>query len=144
MIVYGFYGTGKSTVCEQNKAFYDFDFRHFLFGYRDIDPNEIDFAKIEAEYALQAKLKDKDFDVVFINHHVPNLIDLAFIQDSYQTCLTTLEGRQQGNFVPTEDEFNLEKENVSSVPNIIILTEGSYISSHMNILKGDLNGLHTD
>lgn len=139
MIIYGFYGTGKSTICASHPEFHDFDFHYFMHQYRfssyGIEAHEVTFAEIETEYAKQVRIKEKEFGNIFINHYCPDLIDLAFIQSTYQDCIDTLDERKQGNFVPTEEEYNETKEMLSSVSTLVVLSKGQFIKDYSHLLE---------
>lgn len=128
MIIFGFYGTGKSLYCENNPNCLDLDFEYFYFNRNREIP-------VEDEYIKTVKEKEKNFDIVFINRYYPNLqVDYGFIQDSYDNCLKTLNKRKQGNFIPSEEEYNDLKNFLLDKGIAILLKENEFIGNYGEFL----------
>lgn len=103
MIVFGFYGTGKSEYCKNNPNCCDLDFEYFYFNQKD----NSSISEIKNDYIKTVKDKEKLFDIVFINRFFSELdISFGFIQKDYELCKKILSDRKQGNFMPDINEFN--------------------------------------
>ena len=124
MIIFGFYGTGKTTVCKDTPGYLDLDFYDLLFSEDFGDIN-----KAQDAYRAKVKAKSKKYDVVFINRYDPNIsIDAAYIQGSYSDCIKDIRSRKQGNFIPDKEEYDAVKSILSKRVKTIFLKHGEHIS----------------
>lgn len=129
MIVFGYYGTGKTSYCKNNPNCYDLDFEHFYHSHKD------NITSIKDDYVRTAREKEKVFDIVFVNRFYPELnIDFGFIQYDYQICQDILKERKQGNFIPDKRDFNdisavLFKEGIA-----VFLKKNEFIEDYDKVL----------
>ncbi len=134
MIVYAFYGCGKSTVCKENSDCYDHDFNDFYFEtldkYAGFNMNVI----LDA-YISKAKGLEETYPIVFINRYKPGMADLAVFQESYRSCIRTIAGRAQGNFVPSKQEYDDMTKTFIGETDVIFLKEGEYLSDRLEEIR---------
>lgn len=128
MLVYAFYGCGKTTLCEQNPDFYDFDFADF---YKSLSPNgqSAPLRQIESAYIEKARELEQTHPVVLINLYYKGA-DLAVFQATYNDCLRRIAMRADSNFMPSQMEYRdtltkFKEENVEC----ILLDRDEYLSN---------------
>lgn len=110
MIIYAFFGLGKSYYCKTHSDGFDADYHYFRFS-------EIATQMSYSEYVLE---KSKQYRYVFVNSpteetHFP--IDIAFLPETIDFIIERLQKRKQGNFVPT---IEMLKEDNRRFPNAIL------------------------
>ena len=134
MIVYAFYGCGKSTVCKENSDCYDHDFNDFYFEtldkYAGFNMNVI----LDA-YISKAKELEETYPIVFINRYKPDIADLAVFQESYSSCIRTIAKRAQGNFMPAKQEYEDMVRAFTNKTDVLFLKEGEYLSDKLEEIR---------
>ena len=135
MIVYGFYGTGKSTLCkEYPEKYLDLDFEYFRFQ----EAYFFDVESAEKAYTERALFLESDYEVVFINRLPEGLaIDAGFIQCNYETCIKTLTERKQGNLIPERQEYDDIVRKLESMGKLQYLRQNEHLSDiwNQNIIR---------
>ena len=104
MIVYAFYGCGKTTLSQKNPSFFDLDFADFYCGLLD-SGSDSDIHDIEESYANKARELEEDYPVVLVNRFIPGVAEAVVMPGSYRNCAERISKRGQGNFVPSQLEY---------------------------------------
>lgn len=124
MIIYAFFGLGKSYYCKTHSDGFDADYHYFRFS-------DLTTQMSYSDYVLE---KSKQYPYVFVNGpieetHFP--IDLVFLPETIDFVLERLQKRKQGNFIPT---IAMLKEDNRRFPNAIPCKKEHYISNLMEEL----------
>ena len=119
MIIYAFYGCGKTRYCKTHNDGIDLD-AHIYHFMRE---------SLTKSYADYVNEMDNDDLYIFVNQYVPN-IRYAVFPANFERHIVKIEERKQGNFIPTKDEYEdmidrFERENVP----IIYLGDNDYLSN---------------
>ncbi len=131
MIVYGFYGTGKTAICEQcPEKYLDLDFQYFRFE----EAYFFDAKSAEAAYKQRIQEQEAKYDIVFINHLPEGLkIDAGYIQSDYKACVKALAERKQGNFIPLKEEYDNVVLRLREMGSIVFLDSDEHISDALDL-----------
>ncbi len=144
MIVFAFYGCGKSTYCKNNPNCADLDFELFQYedGLYDENGDYLSGHALEDAYINTALRLEKEYDIVFVNRLFEEMpVDLAFIQDNYNDCVKVCGSRREHPFVPAGGEYGyaLGELKYHNKTKTIFLCKDEFISDYETVLESMLN-----
>ena len=124
LLIYGFYGSGKSVFCANHKDYLDADFHYYNFS----------MDAFTCPYEQYLKKESEAYKGILINVYQKN-IDIAFFPETYELAVTRCIERKQGNFIPYEEEYKdmihlLQKDKTE----IIFLKEDEYIDTYKDYI----------